>query len=148
MAVQKTIDLAAAAASYRANTATAGAKLVAKFNSRSGIVDAATTDSAIALMKANVVSSLAVNARTAKLKKLGDAGLKARMLAVGATNYATKTSQSVQKWQDGTTPYVQPLQTIVNGLAVRTSDPATNVLNRVTPIAVGLHAAKVALYGA
>jgi hypothetical protein len=148
MAVQKTIDMTAWLAQYKKNTATAGDKLVSKYNSRSGIVDALTSDAAVQNFKTNVVSDLAVKTRTAKLKAVGDAGLHAGMTAHGATNYQTRTSQSAAKAAANVTPYMAVLQDATNKLPARTSDPAANVANRVTPIAVALRNAKKALYGA
>ncbi len=148
MAIARTIDVAQGTTAYTEGTGRAGAKLVRKFNAVSGIVAAATSDAAITLFKTKVTSDLAIKKRTFKLNKVGDAGLHAAMTARGGSNYTTKTAQVATKWAAGFAPFAQPLQTIVQGLAPRTDDPATNVTNRVLPIAVGMKAAAKALYGA
>jgi hypothetical protein len=148
MPVTKKVDMTMWLANYRQGTSTAGAKLVAKFSSRQGIVAAATSDAAVALMKAKVVSDLAIKKRAFKLNRQGDAGLIAAMQKSGATNYQTRTAQAAQKAATGFTPFAPIMDSIVAGLPARTSDPAQNVQNRVTPIAVGMQNAAKALYGA
>ncbi len=148
MAVTKKIDMSMWRKNYASGTSQAGQKLVDKFSSRSGIVAAATSDSAVNLMKMKVVSDLAIKKRAFKLNRQGDAGLIAAMKKSGASNYTTRTAQSADKAAAGFTPFAPVLDTIVAGLAPRTDDPATNVTNRVTPIAVGMKAAAKTLYGA
>jgi len=145
--VTRTIDVAQGTTAYKEGTSRAGAKLVRKFNAVTGIVDAATSATAIANFKANVTSDLAIAVRTAKLKAAGDAGLHKGMTDHGSTNYTTRTGQVADKWATNFGKYATPLQSIVSALPARTSDPASNVSNRVTPIATGLRAAKKALYG-
>ena len=147
MAVTKKIDMTMWLANYKQGTSTAGSKLVNKFSSRSGMVDAATSDAAVALMKANVTSDLAVKKRNYKLKRAGDAGLIAGMKATGAQAYTTKTAASAQKAANGFAPFAPILDGIVSALPARSSDPAANVTNRVLPIAVGLNTAAKQVYG-
>ncbi len=148
MPVTKRIDMTAWQNNYIAGTSRSGQKLVDKFSSRSGIVDAATSPEAIQLMKTRVVSDLAVAKRSFKLKKQGDAGLIAAMKKTGAANYTSNTAARSSKAAAGFAPFAPVLEQITNSLPARVDDPASNVLNRVTPIAVGLKAAARSIYGA
>ena len=148
MAVAKRIDMAAWLANYKKGTAQSGQKLVDKFNSRTGIVDAAISDAAVANFRANVVSDQAIAKRKFKLQKQGDTGLHAAMTKSGASAYTQQTANKADKAASGFAPFAPILEQITNSLPPRTSDPATNVTNRVTPIAVGLSAAKRTVYGA
>jgi len=148
MPVTKKIDMAAWQKNYTDGTNRSADKLVSKFNSRTGIVDAATSDAAVALMKAKVVSDLAIKKRAFKLKRQGDDGLHRAMSATGASSYRTKTAASAQKAATGFQPFASALEGIVNTLPARVDDPAANVTARVTPIAVGMRATAKSLYGA
>jgi hypothetical protein len=147
MAVAKKIDMTQWQANYVAGTQRSGQKLVTKFSSRTGMVAAATSPQAIQLMTTNVTSPLAIAKRTYKLNKQGDAGLIAGMQKTGATNYVNNTGARAPKAAAGFAPFAPILENITNTLPARTSDPASNVSNRVTPIAVGLNAAAKQIYG-
>lgn len=147
MAVAKRIDMAAWQSNYVAGTSRAGAKLVEKFNSRTGIVDAALDPAAVALFVAKVASPEALAKRAFKLRKQGDAGLHAAMSATGSAAYTAATRAKASKAASGFQPFAPILEGLTAGLPARTQDPATNVANRVTPIAVGLANAKKQIYG-
>lgn len=139
--------MAAWQANYTEGTSRAGTKLVQKFTSRSGIVDAALTPEAVALFQAKVASPEALAKRAYKLRKQGDAGLKAGMQATGAANYQSNTRAKAGKAAAGFAPFAPILEGLTSGLPARSQDPATNVTNRVIPIAVGMANAKKQIYG-
>ncbi len=147
MPVQKKIDLSTWQQSYTEGTGRAGDKLVRKFDSRTGIVDALTTPAAISNFTTNVTSPLAVAVRTAKLKAQGDAGLHAGMDKKGKANYTKATADNAAKALKNFTPYAPVLEGAVNALVARTMDSDTNIDNRVKPIGRALQKAKKALYG-
>lgn len=132
---------------YVDGTSRAGTKLVDKFNSRTGIVDAALDPAAVALFTAKVSSPSALAKRAYKLRKQGDAGLHAAMTATGSANYTANTRAKAAKAASGFQPFAPILEGIVSALPARTQDPAQNVSNRVTPIATGLANAKKQVYG-
>ena len=147
MPVSKKIDMTQWQTNYVAGTGRSAQKMVTKFASRSGMVDAATSQAAIALMTAKVTSPLAIAKRNYKLKRQGDAGLIAGMQKTGAQNYTTNTQARAGKAATGFAPFAPIIDGIVSTLPARTGDAATNVTNRVIPIAVGLQNASKSVYG-
>lgn len=147
MPVTKKIDMAAWQTNYKDGTSRAGSKLVTKFNSRTGIVDAATSAAAVELMKTRVVSDLAIAKRNFKLRRQGDQGLHDAMTRTGSSAYVSQTAAKAAKAAAGFAPFAPVLESLTNALPARVDDPAANVTNRVTPIAVGLRNAAKSIYG-
>ena len=67
----------------------------------------------------------------------------AQGVANSAQIFSQKTAAASGKWQNKFAPYAQIINTIVPSLPAKTTDVATNVQNRVVPIAVALRQAKL-----
>ena len=87
------------------------------------------------------VSAAAAEGRRAKgLQKVSDEQWRAAALEKGATRIAAGMAGSKQKYASGMGGVLSTIQGV--SLPPRTQDAATNVANRVTPIAVALQNAK------
>lgn len=64
-------------------------------------------------------------------------------IQMGVQNFQAKTAQASGKWQQRFAPYANVINSVVGSLPAKTTDVATNVANRVTPIAVALRQAKL-----
>ena len=115
-----------------------------------GIKDAdwaqnAGSDAAEKLYQEKLQASMARNARQRGIQNVSNGDWQQRTLSKGAPNIGQAMAQSGDKWQQGFQPYADVLESI--SLPDKVADPATNVANRVTPIAVALSKKKISLQG-
>ncbi len=81
---------------------------------------------------------LANRQRQKGLANVTDSDIKAGVQAVGASGYSQGASSRSTKMAKKAKPYVDEAVRLANALPPRTADAATNVAQRVVPIAVGL----------
>ena len=123
-------------------------KMVRKYSAVPDKIARATSETAQAAYIAGVTDPVAQKLRIVNLRKWTDSALNDRMERKGRVAYPAGVDAGKEDWAKEFDPYAKELDRIVPALQTRTRDAATNVTNRVTPIAVGLANKKRALVGA
>ena len=141
------IDVSKSADYYVSGAKAKVDKLIDKYTTRTDILDLAITKEAEDLFKAKVVSPLAIAKRRAHLKDITISDLHTAMRANAPTTYPMGVEGAKGRWAKRFDPFAKELDAIVPKLKAKTPDAATNVANRVTPIAVGLQNRAKRLYG-
>jgi len=139
------IDKTAAKEDWQSGAKAKVDKLVRKYTARTDKIAKATSDAAQKAYVEGVTDPVSQKLRLIRLKELSDADLNAAMEAKGRTAYGAGVDASVDKYARRVDPYLSEIDAIVPKLKPRTRDAATNVTNRVAPIAVGLQNKKKAL---
>jgi len=139
------IDKTAAKEDWQSGAKAKVDKLVRKYTARTDKIAKATSDAAQKAYVEGVTDPVSQKLRLIRLKELSDADLNAAMEAKGRTAYGAGVDTSVDKYARRVDPYLSEIDAIVPKLKPRTRDAATNVTNRVAPIAVGLQNKKKAL---
>ena len=141
------IDITAAKEDYVRMAKANIDKLVKKYKAVPDKISRATSDTAQAAYIAGVTDPVSQKLRIIKLRKLSETDLNDRMEKKGRVAYPAGIDAGREKWGTEFDPYAKEIDRIVLALPVRTRDAATNVTNRVTPLAVGLANKKKALVG-
>ena len=141
------IDITAAKEDYVKSAKANLDKLVRKYKAVPDKVARGTSADAQTAYIAGVTDPVAQKSRVVNLGKWTDAELNDRMEKKGRVAYPAGIDAGKEPWAKEFTPYASEIDRIVPGLPARTRDAATNVTNRVTPIAVGLANKKRALMG-
>jgi len=139
------IDKTAAKEDWQSGAKAKVDKLVRKYTARTDKIAKATSDAAQKAYIDGVTDPLSQKLRLIRLKELSDADLNAAMEAKGRTAYGPGVDAAVEKYARRVDPYLSEIDAIVPKLKPKTRDAATNVTNRVSPIAVGLQNKKKAL---
>jgi len=127
---------------YERNTAAATGDLVDGYTARTDKVARMSSDTAQSNYEAAMRDKTVLKRRQSKLKGLSESDLNEAMRTKGAARYAEGTAASAGKALANVEPFLDEIDKIVPTMKPRTRDPAQNVLNRVTPLAVGLRAKK------
>ncbi len=127
--------------SYKTGVAAKAQKWFTNFTGTTGIADAARSESAETRYNESMTRVLANKQRQKGLAGVTDADIKASVTS--ASVYSTPAQNKAPKFLKKFTPYIATINTAVAGLAAKTSDPDTNIDNRVKPIARALRAKKV-----
>lgn len=142
-----TIDIAAAKEDYVKMAKLNLDKLVRKYTARTDKIAKATSDDAQRAYVDGVTDPVSQKMRLVNLRKLTDSDLNTKMEKKGRAAYPAGVDAGKEDWGREFTPYAGEIDRMVPALPARTRDAATNVTNRVTPIAVGLQNKKRALAG-
>lgn len=127
---------------YGAGVAAKAQKWLRRTMAATGVADAAKSEAAEASYQAAMNVVLGNRQRQKGLASITDSDIKAGVQAVGAAGYSTGASAKAAKMAKKAKPYVDEAVRIANALPPRTADAATNVANRVVPVAVGLQQKK------
>lgn len=128
-------------ANYTSGAAVAPARYAARVATTTGVIAAGVA--AETLWATKMQTAITNRTRSKMLAKVTDAQWQEAAKTKGAARIGPGMSAAVDKQATNFTPYQAVLAGLV--LAARTADPATNVTGRVAPIAVALHAKKLAL---
>jgi hypothetical protein len=140
------IDVTSAKEDYVAGAKAKVDKLIREYTKRTDKIARATSPEAQKAWVDGVTDPVSQKKRLIKLSKRTDADLNAAMETKGRTAYPMGVEAAKDKWASEFDPFAKEIDSIVTKLKPRTRDAATNVANRVTPIAVGLQNKKKALY--
>jgi len=140
------IDVTAAKEDYVAGAKAKVDKLIREYTKRTDKIALATSDAAQKAYVEGVTDPVSQKKRLIKLKKLSDADLNKAMEDKGRTAYPTGVETAKDKWATEFDPFAKEIDSIVTKLKPPTRDAATNVANRVTPLAVWLQNKKKAMY--
>jgi major membrane immunogen (membrane-anchored lipoprotein) len=138
----RTIKLAELADNYRKGVAAKSDKWYNHASTASGVIAAGSSDAAEKNYNDHMTIALSNKLRQKGLQKVTDADYQAGVRAAGASGYSQGAQKKADKLVKKFTPYAATIDSTVAGLAARTADAATNVLNRVSPIAVALQRQK------
>ncbi len=94
------------------------------------------SDEAESLYATQVQNAISRSARQKGIQKVSNSDWQTRASDKGGAQISQAMAKSGSKWARGFQPYSEVLKGIT--LPARVADPATNVQNRVTPIAVAL----------
>ena len=139
------INLEQAKKRYKAGAASAGANYADGVRNTTGVI--AKAIAAEELYAARMQESIANRSRAKGLAKVSDADWQRQSSGPGAQRIGQGMIAAADKQSSNYAPYAAETDSIVGSMPARTSDPATNVSNRVTPLAVGLRAKKKQLMG-
>ena len=128
---------------FVANGQAAAAKLVKNYTARTDKVARASSDDAQARYETAMRDPATLKRRQSKLKKVNEADLNAAMAAKGSSNFSTGIGAAGDKWANNVQPYLDEQDRIVKTLKPAGMDVQANVMNRVAPLAVGLHQKKI-----
>lgn len=137
----KVIKLEELADSYKTGVASKAQKWYNHFQAASGIAEAAKSEAAEAHYAAAVTAAVANKQRQKGLANITDADIKASVTSPSI--YSTPAQNKAPKFAKKFARFVPVINAEVAKLPARTTDPNTNIDNRVKPIANALHAAKV-----
>jgi hypothetical protein len=140
------IDVSAAKEDYVSGAKAKTDKLIRKYTARTDKIAKATSDDAQKRYVEGVTDPVSQKKRLIKLKKLSDSNLNAMMEAKGRTAYPAGVEAAKDKWAGEFDPFAKEIDAILPKLRPPTRDAASNVANRVTPLAVGLQNKKKAMY--
>jgi hypothetical protein len=98
----------------------------------------ASSDTAQKAYVAKMTNPSVLAVRQKKLKALSDQDFFSPVQAGGSALYTAGVNAKADKAAKGMAPILTLIETILPTLPAKTDDPATNVANRVTPIAVAL----------
>ena len=132
------IDLTAWESDYKSGAQAKVDKLVRKFTARGDIITRGTSDEAQNNYVAAVTNPSNQARRRTNLAKVSVSVLHERMRTRGRGNYTTGVADNASKARQNFSPYASTIDTTVAGLPPRTQDAASNVTNRVLPLAVNL----------
>jgi len=141
------IDVTSAKSDWQSGAKAKVEKLIRKYTARTDKIAKATSTEAQKAYVDGVTDPLSQKLRLIKLKKLSDSDLNRAMEDKGRVAYPAGVDAAVDKYGTEVAPYFSEIDTIVAKLKPKTRDAATNVTNRVTPLAVGLQNKKKALIG-
>ncbi len=139
----KTKSIEEVEANFRSGAAVAPSRYAAAVAKTTGVIAAAIAGEALWAQK--MQTAIANKTRMKALGKVTDSEWQEAASGKGAQRIGPGMTASAEKQSKNFAPYLSSLQGI--NLPARTADPAQNVLNRVTPIAVALAAKKKALLG-
>jgi hypothetical protein len=128
-------------ANYTSGATVAPQRYAARVATTTGVIAAGVA--AEALWASQMQAAITAKSRANALSKVTDAQWQEAAKTKGAARIGPGMQAAVDKQATKFTPY----QAVLAGLTLsaRTADPATNVTNRVIPIATALHAKKVAI---
>lgn len=127
---------------YATGVAAKAGKWFRRTMAASGVAEAAKSEAAETSYQAAMNTVLSNRQRQRGLANITDSDIKAGVQAVGAAGYSTSATAKAAKAARKAKPYVDEAVRLANALPPRTADAATNVTQRVIPIAVGLQAKK------
>jgi hypothetical protein len=119
-----------------------GDKWRRRFLAKTGIADAAKSDLAEAHYASAISTAVQNKQRQKGLAGVTDADIKDAVSRGTGAMYSGPAASKAPKFAKKLAPYLPVLQAAVSALPPRTSDAATNVTNRVVPIAVALQSKK------
>ena len=126
-------------ANYSSGANIAPAKYAEAVKDTAGVISAGVA--AEALWAAKMQEAITRKSRAAGLSKVTDAQWQLAASTKGAARIGPGMQAAIDKQANNVKPYLDVLSGLT--LAPRTADPATNVTNRVIPIAVALHKKKL-----
>ena len=141
------IDVAAAAEDWVSGAKAKTDKLIRKYTARPDKIARATSDEAQKAYIAGVTDPLNQKLRLIRLKELTDSDLNRAMEAKCRVAYPAGIDAGKDKYARRVDPHLKEIDVIVPKLKPRTPDARTNVMERVSPLAVGLQNKKKALIG-
>jgi len=127
---------------YRTGVAAKADKWFTHASAASGVIAAGSSDDAEKRYADKMAIVTSQKLRQKGLQGVTDADYQAGVRAAGASGYSTAAQAKSAKFVKKFTPYAQNINSTVATLPARTADAATNVANRVTPIAVNLQKLK------
>jgi len=139
----KTKSIEEVEANFRSGAAVAPSRYAASVSKTTGVIAAAIAGEALWAQK--MQTAIANKTRAKALAKVTDSTWQEAASGKGAQRIGPGMTAAADKQAANFTPYLAALQGI--NLPARTADPAQNVANRVTPIAITLAAKKRALLG-
>jgi len=139
------IDLTQAGSDWVSGSKAKTDKMIRNYKAKTGKIAAATSDEAQKNYVAGVTDPTSQKLRVTRLKELSDADLDKAMEDKGRTAHPAGVDAAENKYTKHVDPYMKEIDSIVLKLKPRSRDAATNVTNRVTPLAVGLQNKKKAL---
>jgi hypothetical protein len=95
------------------------------------------------LYQSALEASFTRQSRVKGIQKVSDAAWQSASLNLGAARIGTGMTNAAGKQATNFAPYKSVIEGVT--LAARTTDPATNVQNRVLPIVLALHKAKTGM---
>ncbi len=138
----KTIKLSELADNYKSGVQAKSGKWFAHASTATGVIAAGASEAAEKNYQDHMNIVLANKLRQKGLGKVSDGDYQAGVRAAGASGYSTGAQKKADKLVKKFTPYAATIDSTVAGLPAKTADAATNVANRVTPIAVALQKQK------
>ncbi len=138
----KTIKLSELAENYKAGVAAKSSKWFAHASSATGVIAAGSSEAAEKNYNDHMQIVLSNKLRQKGLGKVSDGDYQAGVRAAGASGYSQGAQRKADKLVKKFTPFAATIDSTVASLPAKTADAATNVANRVTPIAVALQKQK------
>jgi len=139
------IDVTQAGSDWVSGSKAKTDKMIRNYKAKTGKIAAATSDDAQKAYVAGVTDPTSQKLRLVRLKELSDSDLDSAMESKGRVAHPTGVDAAETKYARHVDPYMKEIDSIVPKLKPRSRDAATNVTNRVTPLAVGLQNKKKAL---
>jgi len=139
------IDVTQAGSDWVSGSKAKTEKMIRNYKAKTGKIAAATSDDAQKAYVAGVTDPVSQKLRVTRLKELSDSDLDTAMESKGRTAHPSGVDAAESKYTKHVDPYMREIDAIVPKLKPRSRDAATNVTNRVTPLAVGLQNKKKAL---
>ena len=130
---------------YREGAAVAGSHYSEAVKTTTGVIAKAIAGEELYAQQMQV--AIANRSRAKGLAKVSDSDWQNAAAGKGAQRIGPGMSAAVEKQATGFAPFASEIDATVNALPARTADPATNVTNRVIPIAVNLARKKRELLG-
>jgi len=127
---------------YKSGVANKAEKWLSHASSASGVIAAGSSDAAEKRYSDKMAVVLSNKLRQKGLQGVTDAEYQAGVRAAGSAGYSTSAQNKSGKFVKKFTPYANTINSTVATLPAKTADAATNVANRVTPIAVALQKQK------
>lgn len=123
---------------WQTRASAASGDLVDAYVTRTGKLDAAKSDAAEKAYAEGVAMAAQKKRRQRALGKLSEDDLNRGMREKGQSNYSTGVGASADKWERNAAPFVAEAERVAKSLPARTTNPMTNVDNRVKPVVKAL----------